>query len=60
MRVHVKEGTPPGEYVVGVDVTSPPEEYVEEWAWEHKRYYTNAAGFVSVGRPQLRLMVTVH
>jgi hypothetical protein len=60
VNVQVAPNTPPGQYVVGVSLVKPPAEYSEEWAWEHKNFYFDAASSIGISRPQLRLMVTVH
>jgi len=59
VRVDVAPDTPPGRYVVGFGVAKPPQEKAEEWGWEHRNFYFDASGMISVGRPQLRMMVTV-
>ncbi|MCX8190512.1 MAG: hypothetical protein N3F05_04800 [Candidatus Diapherotrites archaeon] len=61
VRVKVKENTPKGEYVLGVDPVMPPEEVRTEWLLKYKMLYFDAASSgISINRPHFRLIIKVN
>lgn len=61
VRVKVKEDTPKGEYVLGVDPVMPPEEVRTEWLLKYKMLYFDAASSgISINRPHFRLIIKVN
>jgi hypothetical protein len=58
IKVHAKENTPPGYYVIGIYITSPPEELNHQWTLEYYGYYQPVGG-VALGRPQFTIVVEI-
>ncbi|MEW6328600.1 MAG: hypothetical protein AB1468_00635 [Candidatus Micrarchaeota archaeon] len=59
MKIKVKPGTPPGGYVVALDIGKPPADVEEAWIAEHLAYYVGSGTMFGVGRPMFRVFVTV-
>lgn len=57
-KIDVAPNTPPGKYIIGIDIVSPPKEQVDEWIWEYKNLYTSA-GMTQVGRPWYRAFIEI-
>ena len=55
----MKEGTPPGSYKIGINVETPPNEFIEKWEFDHKNLYFNAATAIGPGGNQIQLNVDV-
>ncbi len=61
INVKVHEGTPKGQYVLGLDVGVPPEDIRTEWLKEYKMMYFDASsGGLTLGRPHFRLIINVN
>ena len=59
VHVKVKPGTPAGDYVIGVNVGSPPQDFNDKMLMKYLNYYTTGGSAVGVGRPFYQIAVTV-
>lgn len=59
VTVKVKPNTPPGRYVIGVNIGSPSAEFNDEMMMKYLNYYTTGGSNVGVGRPFYQIAVTV-
>ena len=55
----MKEGTPPGSYKIGINVETPPKEFIEKWEFEHRNLYFNAASAIGPSGNQIQLDIDV-
>ena len=60
VKVHLKENTPKGTYLVGVTPFEPPVENSEEWKYKYGIYAYTDAGMAGIGRPHLQIFVKVE
>jgi len=58
MTITVKENTPPGEYVVGLDTGTVPESYEQQWLKAYLNLYTSG-GMTKIERPYYQAFVQV-
>ena len=61
IEVHgeMKKGTPPGSYKIGINVETPPKEFIEKWEFEHRNLYFNAASAIGPSGNQIQLNIDV-
>ncbi len=59
VTVKVKDGTPPGRYVIGVNIGSPPADFNDQMLKKYLNLYTTGGAAVGVGRPFYQIAVTV-
>ncbi|VVB65471.1 Uncharacterised protein [Candidatus Gugararchaeum adminiculabundum] len=57
--VKVKEGTPKGVYVIGINPSAPPAEQNDAWATQYTTAYTTAGAATSLDRPFYQIAVDV-
>lgn len=57
--VKVKNNPPKGNYLIGVDTSSPPSEYSQKWSENYKGRYIEAGGIVSIGKPFYNLEIII-
>ncbi len=58
VHVKIKEDTPKGIYVIGINPTTPPKEYGQKWTKQYLTKYVDASAGV-IGRPFVRIIVDV-
>jgi len=58
IKVHVKENTPPGKYLIGITPVDPPKELQNQWIREHRLKYTTVS-MAGIGRPMYQIFVNV-
>ena len=56
----LKPGTPPGNYVIGINVEKPPTDLKSKWEFDHRNIYFDAAGGIAPAGNQIQLNVTVE
>ncbi len=59
VNVKVKENTPPGTYVIGINTGVPDEEFNEEMLMKYLNLYTTGGSSVGIGRSFYQIAVTV-
>ena len=59
VTVKVKDGTPPGRYVIGVNIGQPPADFNDQMLKKYLNLYTTGGSAVGVGRPFYQIAVTV-
>ncbi len=57
--VKVKEGTPPGKYVIGVNIGAPSADFNDQMYKKYLNLYTTSGNTVGVGRPFYQIAVEV-
>ena len=55
----IKQGVSPGSYKIGINVETPPKEFIEKWEFEHRNLYFNAASAIGPSGNQIQLNVDV-
>jgi len=55
-----KPGTPPGNYLIGINVERPPADLKSKWEFDHKNIYFDAVGGIAPTGNQIQLNITVE
>lgn len=56
----IKPGTPKGDYVIGINIETPPKELKAKWEFEHKNLYYDAASGIGPSGNQIQLNIRVE
>lgn len=56
----IKPGTPKGDYVIGINLETPPRELKAKWEFEHKNLYYDAASGIGPSGNQIQLNIRVE